>query len=70
MELIQLRRTPAFLLLMLIRKFLQMQKSLSLLRLGAFYLMKLAVSRPKLYQGACGSLDTVNSHQNRINQAK
>ena len=49
MELIQLRRTPAFLLLMLIRKFLQMQKSLSLLRLGAFYLMKLAVSRPKPY---------------------
>ncbi|MGN0351460.1 MAG: hypothetical protein ACI4ES_07385, partial [Roseburia sp.] len=68
MELIQLRRTPAFLLL--IRKFLQTQKPLSLLRLGAFYLMELTVSRPRPYKGACGSLDTVNSHQNSINQAK
>lgn len=46
------------------------QKSVSLLRLGAFYLMELAVSRPEPYKGAYGSLDTVNSHQNSINQAK
>ena len=45
MKLIQLRRTPAFLLL--IRKFLQLQKSLSLLRLDDFYLMEVTVSRPK-----------------------
>ena len=38
-----------------------MQKSLSLLRLGAFYLMERTVSRPKPYKGACGSLDTVHS---------
>ena len=66
-----MRRTPAFLLLMLIREFLQPQKSLSLLRLGDFYLMELTVSRPRPYKkGACGSLDTVNSHQNSIQQAK